>query len=212
MFLIKKLRYQQGAFSLRADHVTLKTQGITLVKGPSGSGKSTLLKILLGLEVCQLLEWEFAGQRMDTLPIEKRNLGMVFQNLELFPHMSAIQNVKFAADCRKIPRDEFKVRVNELSDIFEINFWERSVTKLSGGQRQRVALARALVQNPQILFLDEPFSSFDQSLKTEGRLLIRKLEQIYKLPTVLVSHDAEDEGMASKVLVVSDGVLTEQSV
>lgn len=205
MFFIKNLNYRHGDFHLRAQALELPLSGISLIRGPSGSGKSTFLRILLGLEEQAEVQWEFKGQSMESLPLTQRDLGMVFQNLELFPHMTALQNVKFAADCKGLSKEEFNKRCDDLSQKLDIDFWSKSVLQLSGGQRQRIALARALIQRPRIVFLDEPFSSLDRPLRAESRSLVKKLSVDYNQTMVLVSHDVEDELLADAIFEIQEG-------
>lgn len=183
--------------------------GVTALSGPSGSGKTTVLRMLIGLIPCPTLKWKLGGEDLAQLPIAERRLGVVFQTLELFPHMTGRENIFFAARARKIEEKEsaadFK---NLIHDLRLETCVDRSVQLLSGGERQRVALARALIGQPRVLLLDEPFSSLDIQMREEARVLIKAVIQKRKIPTVLITHDARDlEVLADRVDQIRDGKL-----
>jgi ABC-type sugar transport system ATPase subunit len=142
------------------------------------------------------------------LPPERR-LGVVFQSLVLFPHMTALENILFASRARNIPQDEAQRRLNELAEDLRLqNCLDRRAAFLSGGEAQRVALARAVIAQPRFLFLDEPFSSLDADLKKEARALVRRVIERLKIPTLLITHDEEDlRALAQHVVKIRDGKL-----
>ena len=193
MSVVKNLYRDFGDFKLDIPHWEIADQGITALWGPSGAGKSTVFRLLLGLEPCPGLSWIFQGQDLALLSPPERRLGVVFQSLELFPHMSARENILFAARARKVATHRAQGHLKELTELLHLeSFLDRRAQLLSGGEKQRVALARALMGEPRILLLDEPFSSLDQDLKQEARKLLLQVLDRHPIPTLLISHDPED--------------------
>src|SRR5512139_2026430 len=136
--------------------------------GPSGSGKTTLLRAIAGFIELDRGEIRIDATDIARIPVHKRNIGMVFQNYALFPHMSVADNIAFGLDVRGVPAGEIKQRVGESLDLVRLSGLEaRRPKQLSGGQQQRVALARALVTRPKVLLLDEPLSALDKHLRQE---------------------------------------------
>ena len=206
MSSVKNLKRDYGDFCVDIPEWELSDKGITCLSGPSGSGKTTVFRLLLGLEPCPDLQWIYQGQDLARLSPPDRKIGVVFQSLELFPHMSALGNIQFAADVRGIKGEDFKNKLEMLGATLSLmNLLDRKAEKLSGGEQQRVALARALIGGPRWLFLDEPFTSLDIDLKNEARNLVRKLVDQLQVPTLLVTHDPED------IRVLSDHVVKIQS-
>ena len=185
-------------------------EGISALSGPSGSGKSTFALALCGLKKVEKgFQWLFKKQDMALLSPPERNISLLFQNLELFPHMSAEQNILFPAQARKIPKDETQKRLLVLEEHLQVfSFFKKPVHLLSGGEKQRVALARALVVKPRFLILDEPFSSLDEELKKNSIQLLKKILDWEKCPALLISHDKEEiESLAQKVFYIQNGQL-----
>ena len=174
--------------------------------GPNGAGKTTLLNAIAGL-----VSYEgtvlFDGAAVDALPARERNVGYVFQDLVLFPHLSVTANVAFGLHAIGWSRDRVEQRVTELLDLLNIlHLASRYPTKLSGGEKQRVALARALAAYPQILLLDEPFGSLDQQTSGLLRTELKRLQQDLKTTTVFVTHNlAEAEEIADRIGVIQAG-------
>ena len=175
--------------------------------GPSGCGKTTTLKVIAGFEHADAGSIAFDGNDVGELPAEKRDIGMVFQNYALFPHMTVVQNLAFGLEMRKRPRQEIQTRVAKLLDMVQLSdLAERYPRQLSGGQQQRVALARALVIEPRILLLDEPLANLDAKLRDEMRVFIRELQRRVGITTVYVTHDqAEAMAISDKVVVMFGG-------
>ncbi len=194
-------------FVLKVDQWEIADQGVTALVGPSGAGKSTLLRTLLGLYKCPEMKWLYKGLDLAALPVADRRLGVVFQTLDLFPHMTARANIEFALRARGVSPAEGKKHMDQLVEILHMqSYWERKASVLSGGESQRVALARALVGEPRLLLLDEPFSSLDQDLRVEARTLVKNLIEHFKIPTLLITHDAEDvSALASFTARMADG-------
>ena len=168
---------------------------IVALVGASGSGKSTVLRLTAGLEIPDAGEIRIAGETVAAerkfRAAEKREVGMVFQDYALFPHLSVEKNIAFGID--HLSKAKRKTRVRELLELVNLEgFEKRYPHQLSGGQQQRIALARTLAPGPELLLLDEPFSNLDAELKDKIR---RELNQIIKevgVTTILVSHDRED--------------------
>ncbi|GGL79769.1 ABC transporter ATP-binding protein [Deinococcus aerolatus] len=161
--------------------------------GASGSGKSTLLRVIAGLEGAQRGEVRLAGQSMLGVPAERRDIGLVFQQPLLFPHLTVARNLSFGLNLRGVSAREIGPRVEEmLSQTGLSGFGQRLPHQLSGGQEQRVALARALITAPKMLLLDEPFSALDAPLRREMRRWVVDLQQKAGTTLLLVTHDQEE--------------------
>ncbi|MGE5553118.1 MAG: ABC transporter ATP-binding protein [Betaproteobacteria bacterium] len=175
--------------------------------GPSGCGKTTTLRVIAGFHPADEGDVFFDQQRVNDLPPSRRNIGIVFQNLALWPHMTVRQNVAYGLRLRRIPKLEIERRVRDsLDKVGLAGFEDRYPGQLSGGQQQRVALARALVLNPGVLLLDEPLSSLDAKVRLRLRAEIRKLQQDLKITTVCVTHDQEEAlTMSDCIAVMSEG-------
>ncbi len=175
--------------------------------GPSGCGKSTALNCLAGLLPLTTGAIWLDEARIDTIPPEKRDFGMVFQNYALFPHMSVAKNVAFGLQMRKVPKQELRRRVQEALEIVKLTeYAARLPGQLSGGQQQRVAIARAIVTEPRLVLMDEPLSNLDAKLRLDMRGEIRRLHQSLGLTTVYVTHDQEEAlSMADRLVVLRLG-------
>ncbi len=187
--------------------------GETLVLlGPSGCGKTTLLRIIAGLELPDsggtVL---FDGKDMTTVPIERRNVGMVFQSYALFPNMTVAENIGYGLKIRGMPRAERTSRVAELVALTNITGLEhRRVDQLSGGQRQRVALARAIAVRPGILLLDEPLTALDAALRERLRSELDRLLRALGITTIYVTHDqAEAMALGDRIVVMRKGAIAQ---
>ncbi|HAP89286.1 MAG TPA: polyamine ABC transporter ATP-binding protein [Arthrobacter bacterium] len=190
----------------RLDLMVQPGEFVTLL-GPSGSGKTTTMMMVAGFEEHTGGSVLIDGQPVDRLPPRERNLGVVFQNYALFPHMSALENVEFALRMRKIPRNERRKRAEEALDRVGLGkMGDRKPRQLSGGQQQRVALARALVFNPAALLLDEPMAALDKRLREQMQEEIKTLQKSLGISVLFVTHD-QDEAMAmsDRIVVMKDG-------
>ncbi|UOE99873.1 ABC transporter ATP-binding protein [Bdellovibrio reynosensis] len=207
MSYVENLRRDYGDFKLDIPHWEILDQGVTVLWGPSGSGKTSIFRILLGLETCPGMKWEFQGVDLAKLKTPERRLGVVFQTLDLFPHLSAKENVLFAARARKVDESKVARRMKELTAKMQMDsFLDRKASVLSGGEKQRVAIARALIGEPRLLLLDEPFSALDQELREESRRLVKAVIADEKIPALVVTHDHRDvEVMANKVSNIRNG-------
>nr|MBO2510180.1 Fe3+/spermidine/putrescine ABC transporter ATP-binding protein [Gammaproteobacteria bacterium] len=175
--------------------------------GPSGSGKTTTLMMLAGFETPSKGEIRMAGKRLDDRPPYERDIGMVFQNYALFPHMTIAENVGFPLSVRKIERAEIDKRVKRALEMVELSHVaKRRPAQLSGGQQQRVALARALVFEPSLVLMDEPLGALDKRLREHMQFEIMRLHRELGLTTVYVTHDqSEALTMSDRVAVFFDG-------
>ena len=188
-------------------------RGETLVLlGPSGCGKTTMLRIIAGLELPdeggKVL---FDGNDMTSVPIERRNVGMVFQSYALFPNMRVADNIGYGLRIRGIPKEEREARVAELVRLTNITGLEnRRIDQLSGGQRQRVALARAVAIRPGILLLDEPLTALDAALRDRLRGELNRLLRALGITTIYVTHDqAEAMELGDRVVVMQKGTIAQ---
>jgi len=205
---IKDLRKEFGKV-VAVDNLNLVIEDgelLTLL-GPSGCGKTTTLRCIAGFEEPQSGHIYFDEQDVTFLPPEKKDIGMVFQNYALFPHMTIFDNVAFGLRMRKVPKREIKRKVGEVLQMVHLQGYEdRYPRQLSGGEQQRVALARALVIEPKLLLLDEPLANLDAKLREEMRFFIRSVQKEVNITTVYVTHDqAEAMVIADKVAVMFEG-------
>jgi len=191
------------------DNVNLSVPHGTFVclLGPSGCGKTTLLRMIAGLEEPTGGAIILDGENITSLPTHKRNLGMVFQSLALFPHLSVGDNIAYALRIRGRAKEEQRKRVEELLALIHLpGFADRPVAKLSGGQRQRVAIARALALSPKLFLLDEPLSALDAKLREDMQVELRQLQQRLGITTIVVTHDQREAmTMADLVVVMGKG-------
>jgi putative spermidine/putrescine transport system ATP-binding protein len=175
--------------------------------GPSGCGKTTALRALAGLEGIDAGEILIDGSDVAATPANKRDMGMVFQQYSLFPHMTVRQNVAFGLEMRRVAAAERRTRVVEALDMVHLGgFAERFPHQLSGGQQQRVALARALVTRPRVLLLDEPLSALDAKVRVSLRDEIRRIQSDLGITTLFVTHDQEEAlAVSDRIAVMNSG-------
>ena len=175
--------------------------------GPSGCGKTTLLRMIAGFAIPDEGSIRLDDQEVSRTPPWQRDVGMVFQNYALWPHMTVFENVAFGLRERKVPRGGIISRVNQALATVDLTGHEsRRPSQLSGGQQQRVALARTLVIQPRVLLLDEPLSNLDAKLRVEMRLELLKLQRDLGLTTIYVTHDQEEAlAMSTKIAVMNHG-------
>src|SRR5262245_42022694 len=175
--------------------------------GPSGCGKTTTLRMIAGFELPDAGDITFDDRRVTELPPEHRNIGIVFQNYALFPHMTVAENVAFGLEMRKEAAPAIRARVTtSLAKVQLTGLEARYPRQLSGGQQQRAALARALVVAPDVLLLDEPLANLDAKLREEMRFYVRTLQQEVGITTVYVTHDqAEAMVIADRIAVMFNG-------
>jgi putative spermidine/putrescine transport system ATP-binding protein len=161
--------------------------------GPSGSGKTTLLRVIAGFIYPQSGTVRIGGEPVENMPVEKREIGMMFQNYALFPNMSVADNIGFGLTVRKLATAEITRRVGEALDLVQLgDLGKRRPHELSGGQRQRVALARAIVTRPRVLLLDEPLSALDKALRVDMQIELKRIQREVGITTIFVTHDQEE--------------------
>jgi ABC-type Fe3+/spermidine/putrescine transport system ATPase subunit len=171
--------------------------------GPSGSGKTTLLKLIAGFETPSAGSIRIGGRTMEHVPVAKRNIGMVFQNYALFPHMTVARNVAFPLEMRKVERGVIAAKVEAALALVDLaGYGGRTPRELSGGQQQRVALARALVFDPDILLMDEPLGALDKNLRQSIQIELKALHRRLGVTIVYVTHDQEEALFLSDRIVV----------
>jgi putative spermidine/putrescine transport system ATP-binding protein len=174
--------------------------------GPSGCGKTTLMRMIAGLDLPTGGTIRLDGDDITTVPTHKRDLGMVFQSLALFPHLTVGENIAYPLRIRGAGREEQKKRVDELLAMIHLpGYADRPVSKLSGGQRQRVAIARALTISPKLFLLDEPLSALDAKLREAMQVELRQLQQRLGITTIVVTHDQREAMTMADTVVVMNG-------
>ncbi len=194
-----------------SDHVNIeiKRNEFFSLLGPSGSGKTTLLRIIAGLEKPDQGVVILEGKDVTALPPYKRNIGMVFQHLALFPHMTVFENIAYGLRLRKLPEDEIRKRVHDALELVKMPpeiFAKRKPSQLSGGQQQRVAIARALITQPAVLLLDEPLGALDLKIRQHMMLELKRIQRTVGTTFVYVTHDqGEALVMSDRIAVVHEG-------
>lgn len=191
------------------DHVTLTFEPgkLYVLLGPSGCGKTTTLRIVAGLEEPTAGRVHIGEEDVTEVPVYERDLGFVFQQYALFPHMSVAENIGFGLRMRRVGPTETASRVEAGLSLVQLQgLGDRRIRQLSGGQQQRVALARALVTEPRALLLDEPLSNLDKNLRDEMRSQIREIQRRLGITTIMVTHDqTEALSMADEIVVMNGG-------
>ncbi len=202
-------RYGPGPASVAALDLAVEKGELVALLGPSGCGKTTTLRMIGGLIPATAGRIVVAGRDVTALPPHRRDMGIVFQNYALFPHMTVAGNVAFGLEMRGLSRAETAARVHQALEMVRLpHLSARRPKELSGGQQQRVALARALVIEPSILLLDEPLSNLDAKLRDEMRTEIRDIQQRLGITAIFVTHDqAEALAMCDRVAVMRAGQL-----
>lgn len=181
--------------------------------GPSGCGKTTVLRIITGLEHPDSGKITINGQDISGIPTEKRNIGMVFQNYALFPHMNVFGNVAYGLKIRRMSKEQISGKVEWALNLVRMpGMQSRKITELSGGQQQRIALARALVIEPDILLLDEPLSALDKKIRTEMQEEIRSIQKKLGITTIFVTHDQEEAmSMSDRIILMNNGTIEQEA-
>lgn len=205
-------RYQEVT---AVDHLNLEIEDGDLVclLGPSGCGKSTTLSIIAGLEQATEGSIYFDEENVGGLEAEERDIGMVFQDYALYPHMTVQENIAFPLKMQGWKKKDRIEKVKEAAKMLQIEeYLKRKPGKLSGGQQQRVAIARAIVKNPKILLLDEPLSNLDARLRIELRDEIRRVQKQLGITTIFVTHDQEEAlSISDKILLMEKGKISQYS-
>ena len=200
-------KFSEGTEALSEVNLQVNNGELMALVGPSGCGKTTLLRIIAGLESASGGELFFDDQKVNHLPPEQRDLGMVFQNYALFPHLSVSRNILLGLESSALSKREKRQSVKDVAESLGIlPLLERKPSEISGGQRQRVALARLLARNPSIHLLDEPFSNLDANLRIQMREELVKLHQKNRKTTLFVTHDqVEAMTLGERICLLNNG-------
>lgn len=206
---IAGLTVTRGAFTLSVPHLEVEPGEIFAILGTTGSGKTVLMETIAGaFEQCEgrIL---FDGRDTRTMAVQDRGIGILYQDYELFPHMSVRKNIGYGLKMAHVPKDETDRRVNDLLELFGIeHLADKMPGVISGGESQRVALARALATRPQLLILDEPFSALDPTTKKRMYQMLRDIHRDFNCTILFVTHDFnEAQQLAHRVAIVLDGNL-----
>jgi multiple sugar transport system ATP-binding protein len=200
---------KKGGDVTAVDDVNLEIadREFVVLVGPSGCGKSTTLRMIAGLEEISRGDIFIGDRRVNDVPPRDRDIGMVFQNYALYPHMSVYDNMAFGLKLRKFPKAEIRKRVGDAASILGIeNLLDRKPKALSGGQRQRVAVGRAIVRQPKVFLFDEPLSNLDAKMRVQMRAEITKLHQRLQATMIYVTHDqVEAMTMGDRIVVMNNG-------
>ena len=201
--------YDQTTLVVRDFNLDVAQGEFVTLLGPSGSGKSTVLMMLAGFESLTSGDIRLQGKSIARVAPYKRDIGMVFQNYALFPHMTVAENLAYPLKLRKRPSSEVKAKVQEYLDLVELSdFGNRTPAQLSGGQRQRVALARALIFAPRLVLMDEPLGALDKKLREQMQLEITRLHAQLGFTVIYVTHDqTEALTMSNRIAVFNAGVV-----
>jgi ABC-type Fe3+/spermidine/putrescine transport system ATPase subunit len=208
MALIKNLKYSVGNFSLSIPELNLADDAVTAITGPSGSGKTTFFKLLLGLlDAKEEWSWQLNQQNLVEMPIEKKNIGVVFQSYELFPHMTAEENITLIMRSRHNQTPEAIEQLNHFKEKLNLqDCWQTLASKLSGGEQQRVSLLRAILSKPRVLLLDEPFSALDAHLKQQSYEIVKQVLSELKLPIYMITHNMDEAAyFTDKIVKFNNG-------
>ena len=201
---IKEAKKQYGDVTvIEGLNLEIRDGELFTLLGPSGCGKTTLLRMIAGFNSIEGGDFYFNEERINDKEPSKRNIGMVFQNYAIFPHLTVEKNVAFGLKNRKLPKDEIRRETARFLEMMQIKqYADRLPENLSGGQQQRVALARALVIKPDVLLMDEPLSNLDAKLRMEMRQAIRRIQREVGITTVYVTHDQEEAMSISDTIAV----------
>lgn len=211
MIEFKNTRINYGDFvALKDISLEIKEGEFFTLLGPSGCGKTTTLRGLVGLNKLSGGDILINGESMKDVAIEKRGIGVVFQNYALFPTMSVYDNIAYGLKVRKEDKLSIKKKVEEACEMVELDehHLSKNISELSGGQQQRVAIARSLVLKPEILVLDEPLSNLDAALRSQLRVELKHLQKNLNITTVYVTHDQEEAlTLSDRIAVFNSGII-----
>jgi ABC-type Fe3+/spermidine/putrescine transport system ATPase subunit len=204
MIRVEQLIAQRGSFTLGPIDIDLGNKSYLTILGPSGSGKTLFLETCMGLLSPQQGQVWLDGQEVTRIAPEHRLISYLPQDLALFPHLSVWENIQFGAKRRQLDRTLVEKRLNELLELLELRevIDRKDVSTLSGGEKQRVALARALLPEPRLLFLDEPFSALDATIKRQLQVKLREINQQLGVTILHVTHDQEEAFMLGEQIAV----------
>ena len=207
---IKNINVSYGSNHVLKDvNLNIENKYLYTFLGPSGCGKTTLLRLVAGFEKSSSGELFIDGKEVSNLNPWERDVGMVFQNYALWPHMTVYKNICFGLEEKKVNKKEIDIRVDEVLELVDLkDLRNRYPYQLSGGQQQRVALARTLVVKPKVLLLDEPLSNLDAKLRVQMRKELLDLHTKIGITTIFVTHDQEEaNSMSTNLAILNDGVV-----
>ncbi len=201
--------YEKGKPILKNFNLSVEQGELVSLLGPSGCGKTTTLRTIAGFLMAEQGSVTIGGKDYTNVPPNKRNIGLVFQNYALFPHLTVFDNVAYGLRRRKVEKPEIAKRVAEVLKLVSLKGFEsRFPAQLSGGQRQRVALARSIVIQPELLLLDEPLSNLDAKLRDEMRAELSRLQHQLGITMIYVTHDqVEAMSLSSRIIVMNEGLI-----
>ena len=204
MIRVEQLTARQGDFRLGPVDLDLSSSSYLTILGPSGAGKTLFLETCMGLIAPDSGRVWLGGKNVTRIAPEQRHISYLPQDLALFPHLNIRENILFGAKRRKLDKDQTKSRLANLLDLLELHsiINRKNVATLSGGERQRVALARALLPEPRLLFLDEPFSALDATIKRQLQVKLREINQRLEVTILHVTHDQEEAFMLGEQIAV----------
>ncbi len=205
-------RVKGEVYAARNVHLDVAPGEFLTLLGPSGCGKTTTLRMIAGFEKPDAGHIRFGGQEVTDLPANQRNIGFVFQNYALFPHLSVAENVAYGLQVRSLASAEIVGRVSDVLRLVGLAGYEQQFSgQLSGGEQQRVALARAIVIRPRVLLFDEPLSNLDARLRVQMRTEIRDLQRRLAITTVYVTHDQEEAmAVSDRIAVMNQGSVVQE--
>lgn len=202
MSKISNLNFSIGTLQLEVPQLTMSDQGVTAVIGPSGSGKTTFFKILLGLHRPQNWSWIFNDLEMSQLKVSERQLSVVFQSYELFPHLTAEENILLVMRSRNNLNSTSKELLSHFVNKLNLkNCLHTKAQFLSGGEQQRVALLRAVLSAPRMILLDEPFAALDAALKEEAYLVVQGVLAEIKVPALMITHNLPEARLFTERII-----------
>lgn len=206
-------QYSKDSYAVKDVSFTAENGEFLVLVGPSGCGKTTLLRMIAGLEEISSGNLYFNDKLMNNIPARNRDVGMVFQNYALYPHLTVSQNIAFPLSIRKEKKTDIKKRVDEVLELLDLtDYGNRKPKELSGGQRQRVALGRAIVRKPKIFLFDEPLSNLDAKLRVQMRAEIAKLHKNLSITSIYVTHDqVEAMTMGSRLIALKEGIVMQNA-
>ena len=206
--IVEKALKKYGDFvALNGVDLEMKPGEFFTLLGPSGCGKTTLLRMMAGFNSIEGGKIYFDDTVINNVDAHKRDIGMVFQNYAIFPHLTVAENVAYGLKAKKVNKNEIAKRVEDALELVQIKpLKDRKPNELSGGQQQRVALARAFVIEPSVLLMDEPLSNLDAKLRVQMRTIIKKLQRRLGITTIYVTHDQEEAlAISDRIAVMKDG-------
>ena len=203
--------YPNGFKAVEECSLEIKESEFLVLLGPSGCGKTTIMRMIVGLEEVTSGKVFIAEEEVTETPIQKRNVGMVFQNYAVWPHMTVYENIAFPLKIKGFTKNKIKEQIDKVAEMTNItDYLDRYPTQLSGGQRQRVAVARAVAFEPRVFLMDEPLSALDAKLRESMRTELKQIQRNLKATTVFVTHDqAEAMSLADRIVVMDKGKIVQ---